>query len=160
RNGDWRVVQSHGSNQLLANSVTGIVVQLMDVTEEREVGEALRLSEDRYRDLVENSSEFQCTPDLEGNVLWAKPALIKVLGRDPSLTRENIRGLLVPEHHHLLEPYLENIRLQGEAEGRMIVQTPTGGRRVWAYRNSLRREGVLHPIVRAMVSDITERVEM
>jgi PAS domain S-box-containing protein len=121
--------------------------------------QSLYESEERYRDLVENSRELICTHDLDGLILSANRAATEVLGYDPSdyVRRKNLREILAPEVRHEFGDYLTRIRQQGFACGQMLVQTCRGERRIWEYYNSLRTEGVTTPIVRGMAHDITER---
>jgi PAS domain S-box-containing protein len=46
---------------------------LQDITSRRRAEEALRESEDRYRDLVEHSQDLVCTHDLDGRILSVNP---------------------------------------------------------------------------------------
>ena len=121
--------------------------------------ESLSASEERYRDLVENSREFICTHDLDGLILSANRAAVEVLGYDPKdyCGKRNFREVLVPEVRDQFDDYLARIRRDGVASGLMLVQTATGDRRIWEYHNTLRTEGVAAPIVRGMARDITER---
>ncbi len=131
---------------------------LLDITERKRAEEALRESEERFRDLVEHSQDLICTHDLEGRILSANPWPATVLGYAPDeLLRMNMRDLLVPEVRHEFGRYLDEIRTHGTARGLLWVQARNGERRLWEYKNTLRTEGVAEPIVRGMAQDITER---
>jgi len=130
-----------------------------DITERKRTEAALRESEERYRDLVENSHELICTHDLTGKILSANRAAIQLLGYDPHefIGQGNIRDILAPEVRHQFEEYMARVRKDGATRGIMLVQTRSGERRVWEYYNSLRTEGVAVPIVRGVARDITEQ---
>jgi PAS domain S-box-containing protein len=113
-------------------------------------------TEERYRDLVENSHELICTHDLDGAILSANRAALEILGYDPSRTR-NISEILAPAVRNQFDDYIARLRRDGCASGVMLVQTGSGERRIWEYHNTLRTEGVVAPIVRGMARDITER---
>ena len=121
--------------------------------------EQLRASEERYRDLVENSRELICTHDLDGLILSANRAAAEVLGHDGKefIEKKNLREILAPEVRDGFEDYLARIRKDGVASGTMLVQTSSGERRIWEYYNTLRTEGVAAPIVRGMARDVTDR---
>jgi len=158
KDGTWRTLESTGSNLLGNPEVGAIVLNSRDITERRRAEEALRESEERYRDLVENSQEFICTHDLDGLILSGNRAAVEVMGYDPKdYYKRNLRELLVPEVRDQFDDYLTRLRRDGVASGLMLVQTSSGERRVWEYHNTVRTEGVAAPIVRSMARDITER---
>src|SRR5688572_11978426 len=129
-----------------------------DITERKKAGDALLISEDRYRDLVDNSHELICTHDLEGRVLSVNPWAARVLGYPQgSIIGKNIRGGLLPEYRDRFDEYLRTVVTEGSARGVMKVRTATGEIRLWEYYNTLRTEGVETPIVRGMAHDATER---
>jgi len=118
----------------------------------------LRESEDRYRDLVENSRDLICTHDLEGRILSVNPWAARVLGYAPEeFLQRNFREFLSPKSREGFGAYVDEIRKQGAAQGLMVVQTRAGERRIWEYKNTLRTDGVAEPIVRGMARDVTER---
>lgn len=120
---------------------------------------ALRESESRYRDLVENSRDLICTHDLTGRILSVNPAVVKALGySEAEILGIHLHDLLAPEWRAEFDIYLRAVREQGEASGLMQVQTAAGQRRIWEYNNTLRTIDVLEPIVRGMARDVTERV--
>ncbi|MDP2303298.1 MAG: PAS domain S-box protein [Ignavibacteria bacterium] len=129
-----------------------------DVSERKRAEEALLESEDRYRDLVENSNELICAHDLKGAILMSNHAAAKNTGYTiPELLKMNIADLLVPEYRRFFKYYLNKINSEGKAEGLMLIQTKNGLKRIWQYNNSLRTIGVDEPIVRGMARDITEQ---
>ena len=130
-----------------------------DITERKRAEEALRGSEERYRDLVENSHELICTHDLDGLVLSANSAAAAAVGYDLDefVGKKTIHDLLAPEVNAQFDRYMARLRKEGTTSGIMLVQTRSGERRIWEYYNSLRTEGVATPIVRGMARDITEQ---
>ncbi len=149
------------SKHKLARLVPAVERELAEVEVRRartRTDQALRESEDRYRDLVEHSEDLICTHDLEGRIVSVNAAPARTLGYEqPDLLNKNIRDILAPEVRERFGDYLETIRRDGRAEGLMTMQTRSGERRIWEYRNTLRTEGVATPIVRGVAHDITER---
>ncbi len=166
RAGEWRHRKKDGSiinveitsHRLDFGGRPAEFVLANDITERKRAEIALRESEDRYRDLVENSHELMCTHDLNGRVISVNPWAAHVLGYPQrELIGMNIRENLMPEFRAEFDDYLEIIKANGFARGIMRVQTANGDTRLWEYYNTLRTEGVETPIVRGMAHDVTER---
>src|SRR4030095_12221177 len=146
------------SNRLDFEGRRAVFVLATDITERKSAEKALRESEDRYRDLVDNSHELICTHDLEGRVISVNPWAARVLGLpENALVGMNIRDGLLPEYRNQFEEYLHRVKTEGSAKGVMKVRTSTGEIRLWEYYNTLLTKGVEKPIVRGMAHDATER---
>jgi PAS domain S-box-containing protein len=164
--GQWRHRKQDGTiinveitaNRLSFGGRAAEFVLANDITERKKAETALRISEDRYRDLVDNSHELICTHDLEGKVLSVNPWAARMLGYPKeSLIGMNIRDGLLPDYRNNFDEYLRTVKTEGSARGVMKVRTATGEIRLWEYYNTLRTEGVETPIVRGMAHDATER---
>ena len=166
RAAEWRHRKKNGSvitveitaHQLNFSGRSAELVMAIDITERKLAEQALVESEDRYRDLVDNSHELMCTHDLEGRILSVNPWAARVLGyQQDALIGLHIRAGLVPEYRDQFDDYLKEIREKGYARGLMKVITAGGETRFWEYNNTLRTQGVATPIVRGMAHDVTER---
>jgi PAS domain S-box-containing protein len=166
RAGEWRHQKKDGtiinveitSNLLDFEGRRAVFVLANDITERKAAEKALRESEDRYRDLVDNSHELICTHDLEGRVISVNPWASRVLGYPQErLIGMNIRDGLLPEYREQFDEYIHKVKTEGSAKGVMKVRTSSGETRLWEYYNTLRTQGVETPIVRGMAHDATER---
>jgi PAS domain S-box-containing protein len=139
--------------------VGGVAV---DITERKKAEDALRTSEDLFRDLMEHSQALICVHDLDGRILTANAAAGANLGYDWGVDLggdvQRLQDILAPESLRRFDRYLTTMRETGIASGIMTVLTRTGERRHWEYRNALRTEGVERPVVRGIAIDVTDRV--
>lgn len=141
-----------------AGNITRLVGTAQEITAHKEVEEKLRDSEDRYRDLVEHSTDLICTHTLDGLLLSVNELPVKLLGYSKEeLLNTPMEDFLPPESHEGFHKYLNEIRSAGVASGQMAVLTKTGERRIWEYNNTLRTAGISVPVVRGIAHDITER---
>ena len=121
--------------------------------------EALRQSELRFRDLVEQSLGLICTHDLDGVLLSINPAAAHALGYDPDEgVGINLREFLSPSTRHLFDKYLQRIRQNPIDTGLMRVVTKDGTERIWMYRNMRIADSEAAPHVVGHALDITDRI--
>ncbi|HEY9874097.1 MAG TPA: PAS domain S-box protein, partial [Candidatus Obscuribacterales bacterium] len=93
---------------------TGAIAMLTDVTDRKRTEEALRTSEERYRELFENANDIVYTLDLAGNLTSINKAGERITGYTcDELLNQPIVQLIVPEY---LETMLQmfNRKVAGE----------------------------------------------
>lgn len=154
----WQVILAHRDRR---GAVEYLSTVMRDLRPLLAAQAALRASEERYRDLVENSQDFIITHDLEGRILSANAALLRFSGLTlEQVIGRNLRASLHPARVTEFDEYLSTVQREGAASGLMKVVLPTGETRLLEYRNSLRTEGLDRPIVRGLARDITETHEL
>jgi PAS domain S-box-containing protein len=97
KDGNWRYLEAICKSFLDDPEVAGVVVNSRDVSERHLVEQALRESEQRFRQLFEDSPDAVLVHDTQGNVLDANLAAARLHG----LEREKLAGMniasLVPQ---------------------------------------------------------------
>ncbi len=141
--------------------ITGASTIARDITERTRTQEALRESEERYRDLVEHSEDLICTHDPEGRFLSVNPAMLRLLGywHEADLLGRKLSDFLPSDVLPMFDTYLDTVQKERYSQGLMTVLTRDGQERILEYRNSLRTRGLAQPTVRSMAHDVTERVQ-
>jgi PAS domain S-box-containing protein len=139
-------------------------VIIRDITGRKRTEEALKESEERYRELIDNASDVMYTLDLEGNITSANAAAERLYGysRD-ELLNLNMSQLIDPEYLPVAQDNLKK-KIQGVAEktGPYELLTYTkDGSPVWVEVNTraIKKDG--RPVgIQGILRDITERKEM
>jgi PAS domain S-box-containing protein len=141
-----------------AGVIQSFVGTVQEITARKEMEVVLRESEDRYRDLVEHSTDLICTYNPEGQLLSVNELPAKLLGYSrEELLKKPMREFLLPEARAQFDESLASIKKDGFVKGLMVVLTKTGERRIWEYHNTLRTDGVSTPIVRGVAHDVTDQ---
>lgn len=140
------------------NKVTHAVVISHDISDFKTYEEALIDSESRFRDIFENSEDVICLHDLSGKLVSFNPALEKMLGRGRKLLKKkSVQDFIPKEDHAEFQTYLSRIKREGSARGTLRLKTADGSIRILEYNNTLKKEGVQNPIVRAIGRDVTDQ---
>ncbi|MBC7930535.1 MAG: PAS domain S-box protein, partial [Rubrivivax sp.] len=130
--------------------------QLGRVVERARAEEALRRSERRYRESVENSRGLICTHDLEGTLLSVNPAAAHALGYEPGeMISRNLAEFLPPSTRQRFGDYLRSAAKNAITNGSMRVVSKEGEERVWMFRNVRVAEEGKAPYVLGHAQDIT-----
>ena len=82
--GTWRHVEAIGNNLLRDPQIGGMVVTTRDVSERHEAVEALRVSEARFRSLVQRSYDVIAVCDPDGIVRYCTPSVEQMIGYTPA----------------------------------------------------------------------------
>src|SRR5713101_8018534 len=76
--------------------------------------EALRTSEQKYRDLINASPDAICVIDAEAKCVLVNPSGVKLAGRsEDELVGTSIADTYLPEERHLLANRLERLKVEG-----------------------------------------------
>ncbi|MGH9660934.1 MAG: PAS domain S-box protein, partial [Bryobacteraceae bacterium] len=100
KDGGTRLIAWSNATLRDKNGQTAFIISTgIDVTEHRRAEEALRASEQRYRELVESANDIVYTHDLTGNLTSANGAAERVLGYPiEEALKMNIAQIVAPEN--------------------------------------------------------------
>jgi diguanylate cyclase (GGDEF)-like protein/PAS domain S-box-containing protein len=103
-NGQTRWIEARGLNLLGDPEVAGILISVRDVTDRHEAQELLRQSEERFRALLEHSSDAVLLLDTHQQVRYASPAVEHLFGRpvDELTGRQMSPSFLHPDDRRAL----------------------------------------------------------
>lgn len=144
-------------------SLTGILEIVTDVTERRKAEEAMRQSEQKYRELFENAYDIIYFLDFEGNFLSCNAAAAGTYGYEPEqMVGLNISHLMDREYLPVArEVMLKKMRGSDEPNPQEFLTYTRNGEAVWIEVNTrlVREKGV--PVsIQGIARNITERKKM
>lgn len=143
-----------------AGTLAGLVVMALDQSVTLRQEQALRESQERYRDLFENSSEMIATLSPAGKFLYANPAWNRFFGQDNGtlLALESFEELFGPSCRSEVAAHFRHV-LDGETVDRALVRHHTADGRVLDLELSLsQRRKAGNPLaVRCLLRDVTQQ---
>jgi PAS domain S-box-containing protein len=130
-----------------------------DITVKKTAQEALKVSEKKYKDLVNYSQAFIITHDLEGNFLSANPSYCKMIGvSEKQLLGENISRFTLEQNKKELVDYLELIQKEKFTEGVFEMLDIHQEKHYMIYDSFLVEDPENKSYVICNAQDITDRV--
>jgi PAS domain S-box-containing protein len=144
-----------------AGGVLGIGVVVSDITARTLAEEALRSSERRLRELLENVQLVAVSLDLDGRITYCNPYLAEVTGweRDELLGRDWYDTFTPPEresHRATFLPAVVAERMPAHSES--TIRTRDDGRRTLWWNNTVIRDPEGRPVGATSIGeDVTER---
>jgi len=167
---EYRGIRKDGSVRWLEMVATRIEYQgkaaiygaLVDITERKLAEDALRQSEERYRTLFDNISDFIYTHDLNGRFLTVNRAAAQSLGyKTEDLIGKPISEFMLSEYREAFyEDYLVRIKERGSYKGISQYRAKDGTKRFIEYRNFLIHREEQESYVYGSGREITERIRM
>ncbi|MFD2515616.1 PAS domain S-box protein [Pontibacter locisalis] len=141
----------------------GEVVRLQsssrDITQRRQVGEALRNSERKYRELINYSQAFICSHDMEGRILSVNPHILDMLDYKADEMMGKYLQSFIPVHHKKsFRAYLNEFKTKKLTEGVLTILNKEQEERSLLYKNYKVQEPNSEPYVIAIAQDITDRM--
>jgi len=89
QDGSWYTFETSGSKLLHDNIVNTVIINLRDITERKQIEEALRQSEKKYRIILENIQEVYFEVNLAGNFTFFNDSVCRVL----QYSRKELMGM-------------------------------------------------------------------
>ena len=156
--GEKRLLSVTKTPKLDANgNVEYAVCAAEDITERRQVEEALRESETRYRNIFNSATDSFLIFDMDGNIVEANPQACKMYGYShDELIKLSGKDIVHPDYYHLFEQFKRDVQATGEFHTESIDVHKDGTQfHIEVKGTEFDYRGKKHLL--AVIRDITER---
>lgn len=152
--------KSEEADRALRESAAMVTEHIRDITERKQVEDAIQQSEKRFRELFDSVTDLIYTQDLEGRFLTANRAMTDIFAYDPGeFIGRRAADFMKPELRPFFDSeYLESLKQHGHYEGISSYFTKYGRRIYLDYRSTLVRPEDGEPYISGISRDVTERV--
>ncbi|MBZ5587185.1 MAG: PAS domain S-box protein [Acidobacteriia bacterium] len=137
-----------------------VLAVVRDIGDRKRAEEALRLSEERFRSMVQQAYDFITVLDASGNIVYESPSTDRILGYGPGgLTGTNGFTVIHPGDLPLVQQRLARLAAEGSS-GRATQYRVRRADGSWIWVESLGNNLLDNPAVRGIVltsREITER---
>jgi len=165
-----QVVTANGEHVTVVKSVAKITLRgrlhlvesFLDISERKRTEAALKQSEERYRDLLDNASDLIQSVDPTGSFIYVNRAWKETLGySDPEIAAMKVFDIICPDCREGCLQLFQQI-MQGAAIPRVEVQFVAKDGRVVSLEGSINCNFVngKATLTRGIFRDITERKRM
>ena len=140
------------------NLIMGMASQLAVGISNADSFHKLQQSEEKYRDIFENVSDYLYYHDLTGRIIETNRSFQKVSGyHGDELARMHIKDLMIERFRPDFDAYLERLKNNGHSEGSMRLLKKDGTEFIIEYKNSIVYHQGQAVGIRGSARDITER---
>ncbi len=138
----------------------GIIGIIRDITWRLQAGDALRQSEQRFRELFNSISDLIFTQDLEGRLTSVNPAMNKGFGyTEEELLGRRVSDFMDPKYRPAFDSeYLAGIRKSGRSKGVSSFFRKDGSRIYIEYRSKLVTPNQGTPFISGIGQDVSDRI--
>jgi len=155
-------VDNHTSQKKLSQSdlnlMMGLASQVALAINNADSFQKLQKSEEKYRDIFENVSDFLYYHDLDGRIVETNRSFRKVSGyTQAELARMDIKALISEPYRWEFDAYMQEIKTAGRSEGSLRLEKKNGDEFIVEYKNSLVFDHDQPVGVRGSARDMTER---
>jgi PAS domain S-box-containing protein len=158
KDGSYRRIEAHVDLYRENDTVVGIVAVIHDITEQKKIMDSLRISEQRYRTIVENTSDMIMLTRPDGVISYVSPSCKDVVGHEAADLIGKTPWIIYEDDLEFVQQHFSQA-LQGSNE-KVIeyrVRTKRGDIKWVSHSWSPLLEDKKISVIVSVVRDVTER---